>query len=372
MTKQGRVWTEGLHLYSVNFLKGVSIIGIILVHTKMMWQLPSFIKVVQLGQLGCVCFFVISGVLSVSSIKKVDCVFDFYKKKLRNILPMYWLSLFIYWAIDSVIEAFGISSPILIKRTLYGVLANLFMINGLVPQYNNNIVPGGWYIGTLVILYLLTPIIIKVMDSMNEMIYQVCFYCTCIVCFCIQLALFLILPDRELFGNNSFFYFSWINQLPGYLVGINVGYMMNSRREIGYNNIILVFSGILGSVFVFTDNPVCFMIVPTFFAIFCGGIIINLEKRLKKCKCDRSILWKLCEDFGENSFYCYILHIIFAVYMQGFIKIKIEKTGLQIPELILWIICIPYVYLFTLVSAKMLRMIHQKVRKKRLDGKIDN
>ena len=39
------------------------------------------------------------------------------------------------------------------------ILCNLFLLNGLFSEGNNNIVPGGWYVGALVILYALYPLV---------------------------------------------------------------------------------------------------------------------------------------------------------------------------------------------------------------------
>lgn len=50
---------------------------------------------------------------------------------------------------------------------ILGIIINVFCLNGLIPQYNNNIVPGGWYIGTLVILYLMFPITYFILKKEN-------------------------------------------------------------------------------------------------------------------------------------------------------------------------------------------------------------
>jgi peptidoglycan/LPS O-acetylase OafA/YrhL len=49
---------------------------------------------------------------------------------------------------------------------LTSISANILLIHGLIPSACNNVVPGGWSIGTEVIFYCLFPMIYKVIDTL--------------------------------------------------------------------------------------------------------------------------------------------------------------------------------------------------------------
>lgn len=60
-----------------------------------------------------------------------------------------------------------------IPFTINALLLNIFGLNGFSPKYIN-IVPGGWYIGIVVIYYLIAPLIHKLINSTSQSI-KFCF-----------------------------------------------------------------------------------------------------------------------------------------------------------------------------------------------------
>ena len=57
----------------------------------------------------------------------------------------------------TIVEGVNNTGIVLSSKT---VIPNILLVNGIIPgDTNNNVVRGGWFVGTLIILYYLTPII---------------------------------------------------------------------------------------------------------------------------------------------------------------------------------------------------------------------
>ncbi len=87
----------------------------------------------------------------------------FFIRRYCRIAPLYYLGIATYYfyyvwkhTADNVGVSFS-SDPYHIGN----VVANLLFFHGFIPAANNNIVPGGWSIGTEVAFYLIFPIVFK-------------------------------------------------------------------------------------------------------------------------------------------------------------------------------------------------------------------
>ena len=152
--------TNGRILY-FELLRGLTILMIIIVHSYQMYTLPSYARVVQrFGMMGCQIFFFISGFFSLRLFSNKSDIWNIYKKKLLRIVPAYWLAIFlgaIVVVLCTIVEGVNNTGIVLSSKT---VIPNILLVNGIIPgDTNNNVVRGGWFVGTLIILYYLTPII---------------------------------------------------------------------------------------------------------------------------------------------------------------------------------------------------------------------
>lgn len=93
--------------------------------------------------------------------RRNDSVKDFYKRRLLSIAQGYWISIAVYVGFGLFTEYVG-GNFLGINTEPGNVGANFCLIHGLIPtEANNKVVKGGWYVGTLVILYLLFPLLRK-------------------------------------------------------------------------------------------------------------------------------------------------------------------------------------------------------------------
>ena len=95
----------------------------------------------------------------------------------------------------------------------------MLFLNGLVPSANNNVVPGGWYTGTLAVIWIIYPIICKASEKCNN---KSVFFSWLIVLCCICGVVVGVVCNVDTVARNSFWYFSFINQLPCILIGMIV------------------------------------------------------------------------------------------------------------------------------------------------------
>lgn len=163
------------NLQYITFLKGLAILGVILVHAPQLIKEinPLIREFLHAGAFGCQLFFVISGFLAVKSWERLLAKYEnsteknrttyktFLKKRYLSIAPIYILFILFYQIISYYIATFNVEPFYKISHNPLSILANIFLLNGLDYQAFNNIVPGGWFIGTIFLFYLLFPLIYK-------------------------------------------------------------------------------------------------------------------------------------------------------------------------------------------------------------------
>lgn len=54
------------------------------------------------------------------------------------------------------------------NRDFSSILINLLFLNGLFLHACNNVMPGGWYIGTTIVLYFLTPAVLRLLNKTSK------------------------------------------------------------------------------------------------------------------------------------------------------------------------------------------------------------
>lgn len=212
------------YYYSIDLIKCIAMLMVIIVHYNQQFDLFELFK---FGQMGCQLFFVVSGYASAGSLSKDIYVnshskCSFYKRRLLSIAPSWWIMIVFVYIINTVLlVSTGMQLSFGTNRNIWGIICNFLFLNGLVPFCNNNVVLGGWYIGTTAVLYLLAPFIYKIINSGK--CHAAKYLLISIVS---ELAIIILC---EIFGNsnpafsienNTFAYFSFLNQAPCFAIGI--------------------------------------------------------------------------------------------------------------------------------------------------------
>jgi len=215
---------------------------VILVHTSQSVMELSVIatQLSAYGQMGVQLFFFASAfTLCHSWIGRAG-----EKQKLLNygirryfrVAPIYYIGIAIY-CLSSISENYH-RSQLAVPSEQYSftnILANLFFLHGFYPPANNNIVPGGWSIGTEVSFYLVFPALISlfIKSDLNNFIKVFLFPLAILVIS--QLALLVICMYTEhKISNNTFIYYNLINQIPVFALGMS--YYFSTRNNLWSSN----------------------------------------------------------------------------------------------------------------------------------------
>ena len=147
---------------AINFYKGVAILMVLMIHTSQCFNLiEPFASITKFGDLGCQVFYTISAFcLCLTFENRKESYLAFLKRRIKKIAPGYWLTIVVSVSLAlSSICAFG-RNLFNISLKPFDIGANMALLNGICPQSaNNQVVRGGWFVGTLVIMYALFPLI---------------------------------------------------------------------------------------------------------------------------------------------------------------------------------------------------------------------
>jgi peptidoglycan/LPS O-acetylase OafA/YrhL len=205
-------------------LRGIAVLGVVLVHCGLLSQSSGFLgDVTAAGQYGVQLFFVVSAItISMTyqqHAKKYGTsprsAFAWLIRRVYRIWPLYAIAAFLYSIEGFILNAY-LGGTFAQKIGWFDIFANLIFIHTWIPSANNSVVPGGWSISVEVMFYCIFPIL---MIAQKRPHFRAIF---------IALAMFSLamseLVNRLRFGtfailNNSYFYFWLPTQIPVILIG---------------------------------------------------------------------------------------------------------------------------------------------------------
>lgn len=215
----------------INFMSGFAMIMIILVHSPQ--ALPGInekiIKFTSYGQMGCQCFFLLTGFkLCLSYYENKDIsLWKFYFKRWLSIAPLYYLAIFVGWLFTKMYSCPNFPEIFVgcwrQNTNPKAIISNVLLIHNLFVNGNNDVVGGGWYIGVTFLFYLLFPLFIWMFDFVHARFKSF----TMMLPF--LFAIFLIFVKNALitFGLHEFIncdYMSFFEQSPCILLGMSLYY----------------------------------------------------------------------------------------------------------------------------------------------------
>lgn len=154
---------ENKNFDNFSIVRLVACIGILLVHLEQLIDVPQFLRPFFLeGAAGVAAFFVMSGYLGIMSYQKSInnklSIVGWYIKKIKRILPAYYLAILLYFIAYQLV----INSVPIDETHLYWS-RYIFCISTLVPSNDPFWVNLGatWTVGVFLLWYLLVPIVNK-------------------------------------------------------------------------------------------------------------------------------------------------------------------------------------------------------------------
>jgi peptidoglycan/LPS O-acetylase OafA/YrhL len=357
----------------VDSLRGVAILLVIIVHTGQSISNIAFPlkSLTRFGQMGVQLFFVLSALTMCMSLSRVNLslteIYKFYIRRFFRIAPLYYVGIvfyFFYHGVNNYLETHHAAPDE--QYTLGNIMANVFFVHGFIPDANNNIVPGGWSIGTEMTFYLIFPLLFLLFKkSSNLLIFT---YPPMGLLFSFVL-ISLISAEFNLPAiNNDFLYYNLFNLLPVFLLGIFYFFVLkNSNKFYLFPNKIslLFFTAVF---FILSLVSFTFYFQITFTPFLCGVTFILLIDVFKYYQIlNNAILVKI----GQLSFSMYIFHFVFAWPVSRILN-KLLSTHLnpEITFLICLIVTITGTFMAAIFSEKMIEKPGIKIGKMIIQKKL--
>jgi peptidoglycan/LPS O-acetylase OafA/YrhL len=329
----------------VDVLRGVAILMVITIHTSLpVSGLSTLVGYVdRYGQMGVQLFFVASAYTLCHSFVgragEQKPLISFFIRRFFRIAPLYYFAIAGYFLLEPVIHILSIIDLPNSEYNFASIGANILFIHGFVMSANNNVVPGGWSIGTEIAFYTLFPILFALFSWAYKEWGILALYGS--IGFSVCLNILIQLAIEHFFSikiiNNGFIYFNLINQLPVFLLGMTIFFHHQHRIPLPCSIPvqIIFFIAITIMVALVEDLPLTISsqqpqywllrIIPA-----CSGVsFMLLLNILKESNYSNSFL----EQIGRVSYSMYIFHFMFAWYLVVGIAMLLGKEIL--PELVL-------------------------------------
>lgn len=292
----------------VDVVRGLAILAVIAFHAGQNLQVAGFgtalnkhlLAVINTGQFGVPLFFTASAFTLMMSIDRrgMDAG-PFYLRRYFRIAPMYVFGIAVYFVWNKLMmNPIGSGSE---------YVANVFLLHGLVPDWLNGRVPGGWSIGVEVMFYLLLPFCFRFLQSFRALLW------TSLVAIVITALWHSTLPFwvqhfQSTADARGFIYAAFPNHILVFIMGAwayyihrnstGVNLFIERRRWVALGGLFLwlLAAKVIGSVAYFWS--------PAAFAIGFAALILWLSHHLTP------ILNTALARVGVLSFSIYVLHFL--------------------------------------------------------------
>ena len=171
-------------LFWPDFIRAVACICVVTVHfnanVSAWWTLDNGIALnyfmgMYLGTIGVNLFFIISGAMLMYTYLKrgAEPLREFYKRRFTTVYPMYWMAFFFATCVSFFVFGYMPSDNILwIINDITGFSGYLTML-GLTPIAFYQL--GEWFLGAIICLYILAPILLFGIDKYGKQTLSICF-----------------------------------------------------------------------------------------------------------------------------------------------------------------------------------------------------
>lgn len=385
-------------LNALNLLKGIGILMIIMVHNRhfIMKDMTGYRQLINYGQMGCQLFFLVSGMALCYSWshlvskcenassrltfrQRVSCSGRFILRRYLRLAPGFIIILCINYLLNVLfIDILDHSPGFIMNREPAAIMTNLLFIHGLFPDYINNVFPGGWYIGTTFILYVLFPLLMLLFEKLYALKRPL------IVIIPPALLLFnylllkhiTIATQYEYYPyNNSFLYYFFTNQLPCFSLGILLYFQektnFSSKCPLPVSILLFIVTSCASiHYYLLPESNYIYTILPSLagFSFYWLAVsFIHVELRAKKSV--RNPFSDFLASCGSNSYGMYLVHAFVSWYALKDLSYFLTTNGYEYNDLLLYcIVYIPSVLLIYALGRCMKRVLERIDKKLRPSG----
>lgn len=344
----------------VDYFKGAAILLIILVHSAQPFGLKGLLgDFACFGQMGCQIFFLMSSYCLIYSFNHSSRVVSFYKKRIFRIAPGYWTMIVINFLVMLLSTCLFSKNYFLTSTNCVDYLINIFFLNGLTPgTANNQVVLGGWYVGTSILLYALFPCLYKIYFSIKH--HKRHIY--------VPLLLFIITTGITKIiqfytgiecTNNSFLYFSFINQLPVFILGFSLYDIVEKKLIIRLPFIKSIIFLLLAVLFFYHSEYQSFILCPVVFALSMLYLYVFFSARniVEGRGCN------LLKKFSLTSYPIYLTHTIVVYYFMGLVITILRHYNLFNFPTLIYCVSLPVIFLLVYIVGRLFNLYLNKIDK---------
>lgn len=359
-------------LLSLDFLRGIAIFMVILVHSKRFFPgIHEGFKLLAFGQMGCQLFFVASAfAISISwenHQKRNKKCFPFLKRRFASLAPGFYLMILVTFILNTLtMHFFNKNIGYATNRSPLAILCNLLFLHGLLPFCNNSVAIGGWYIGTTALLYGVFPLIFYLYKRYEKLrIYFPLIFEVIMLAICIPVV--VISGNKQLIANNSFLYFNIITQLPCFAWGLLLWFQEKSNDKATSHlklcGFISALTAIL-SIFLFFSEWSYKAIFLPFLMGFSAYLFLKiLLKREERGNTFTSRFSRILIQFGKKSYYIYLVHGLFVWTMPDFFFLALNKWGITLDHTLLYLLFLLPMVVLSYFAASILERICAPITK---------
>ncbi len=323
-------------LYEIDIIKTIAIL-LILIHHLCYYSSHDYFILFQpyIGRFGLGLFVFISGYslyYNNSEIKDSHDILGFYKKRLLRIFQLYWVALLIHILIFDFFK--------LIPTKNFNILTVIEYIFGtqiiLAPNYVQISYWGLWYIGMIILFYLIYPFIIYYSKTGQKLFLN---------CLFVVLGLFIIRYLFNIIEVRVFLY------LPLFMSGIfirslNLFENDNYKKMIAYMPLLFFGSIIMhlkvtkfdSKEYIFNDqniNPIIVIlnmgILLFSFTLLTYNHIFSIAELIKPK------VYYLCRYVSFSSYTIYLFHVPILYCLKHFLVNSLHASGILLDIIIIFI-----------------------------------
>lgn len=340
---------EKKRLLSLDVIKGIAMLMVILVHFEQNFHLCSLFNYFQMG---CPIFFVASGFNIMCLVHRHfdgctnrQSIRAFYISRYKALMPAWYLAFFIIFTVNTLtLSISGRTLSFGTNRDPLSILCNLLFLHGFLPFCINNVMPGGWYIGTTVILYGITPLILFAIQKFRS---RKCFFLlSSVFCMLPWFALMCIYADR--FLKTDFSYFSFPVHYPNYLLGVllyfDLSHSLLTERQIRRCLPSGILAYAIAIVLFFSSIPFRSSLSAWMTALATYLVLYYfLSSENKNHPYHPSIFLRILAAFGRNSYPIYLLHGFWAWTFVRITQKLLIRLGIDAYSIVIFLMLFPIV-----------------------------
>ncbi|QWD21885.1 acyltransferase [Polynucleobacter paneuropaeus] len=286
-------------LRTFDFLRGLAILGVIVVHTSQSFpsQISTIDFVAGLGRFGVQLFYFISALTMCYMWEQrkgeISPIRNFYIRRFFRIAPLFWIAIIGYFFLSGRI----------ITDSINEIILSATFLHGFSPNSINSIVPGGWSIAVEMTFYLFFPFIILTMGNNRTryLIFAILIWLLYLMVIRGYLSDILLENGNTPYKNREFLYMIFPNQAPIFFLGCYLYFLITDKKKLEiYELFGIIIWCISCAVLSYIKNEGHFSFPSVYIAI---GIFVFACIKY-------NVKLKHVEALGKNSYSIYLIHFL--------------------------------------------------------------